>query len=200
MPEVDRAAEAREGADLAIQKIFTAFDRLDGRDPADGDAVKRLEAEELQIVLDCPHCSEILRGRWKDPAYVALVKRNGPIGASNRGPSQISIGARDRRGNEHPEPLTLVSDPGITVSGFEQWHSALMNTSVDEGDYFKMPFEDVCFRQLPPSVGNELRLDFWLGESSSAAVQINEPSVPGTESPLGGLAVDAAGSPAADRR
>lgn len=80
MPEVDRAAEAREGADLAIRKIFTVFDRLDGRDPADGDAVKRLEAEELQIVLDCPHCSEILRGRWKDPAYVTLVKRYGPTG------------------------------------------------------------------------------------------------------------------------
>lgn len=80
MPEVDRAAEAREGADLAIRKIFTVFDRLDGRDPADGETVKRLEAEELQIVLDCPHCSETLRRRWNDPAYKALVARYAPTG------------------------------------------------------------------------------------------------------------------------
>ena len=118
----------------------------------------------------------------------------GAIAAPMRDPHPNSGEAQDRQGNEHPGPLTLVSDTAITVGGFEQWHSALVNTSVDEGDYFEMPFEDVCFRQLRPSVGNELRLDFWLGQSSSAAVQINEPSAPGTENPLGGLAVDTAGN------
>ena len=118
----------------------------------------------------------------------------GAIGAPMSDPHQKSGEAQDRRQNETPGSLTLVSDIGITFGGFEQWHSALMNTSVDEGDYFEMPFENVRFRQLRASVRNELRLDFWLGESSSAAVQINEPSAPGTENPLGGLAVDAAGN------
>lgn len=111
-----------------------------------------------------------------------------------REPDQNSGAAQDRQRNEDPGSLTLVPDAGITVGGFEQWHSALMHTSIDKGDYFEMPFEDVRFRQLRPSVGNELRLDFWLGESSSAAVQINEPSAPGTENPLSGLAVDPAGN------
>ena len=80
VPEVDRAAEAREGADLVLQKIFTIFDRTHGLDPADGEVVKRLEAEELQVVLGCHECGGTLRGRWKDPAYKALVKRYGPTG------------------------------------------------------------------------------------------------------------------------
>lgn len=110
------------------------------------------------------------------------------------GPNQNSGDVQGRRENEHPGQFTLVSDNGVTIGGFARWYSALINTSIDEGDYFEMPFEDVRFRKLPPLVGNELRLEFWLSKSSSAAVQINEPNAPGTENPLSGLAVDAAGN------
>lgn len=80
IPEVDQAAEAEEGANEAIRKIFTIFERTNDRDPEDGKAVRKLEAEELQVVLACPECSGTLRKRWNAPAYQALVKRYGPTG------------------------------------------------------------------------------------------------------------------------
>lgn len=78
MPEADYVAHAAIDAEAVVEKLFKTFDRTYDIDPADREAVKRLGAEELQIVLGCSHCSNELRRRWSDPDYQDLAKRYSP--------------------------------------------------------------------------------------------------------------------------
>lgn len=78
MPEADYSAHAAAEGKAVVEKLFNIFDRTYDIDPADREAVKRLEAEELQIVLGCAHCSNELRRRWSDPDYKDLAKRYSP--------------------------------------------------------------------------------------------------------------------------
>ncbi len=77
MPAAESAAQMRKSADLVMDKIVTVFNRTLDIDPADSAMIEQLEAEEVQMLLKCSSCSETLRRRWKDQAYVDLVKRHG---------------------------------------------------------------------------------------------------------------------------
>jgi hypothetical protein len=93
-----------------------------------------------------------------------------------------------------PLRLELVADAAATSSAFAAWLAALTDGAESSGDGYLLPSKGTGFRILRPIEDDELRVEFWVGDSASAAVQINEPNVPGTENPRGGLAVDEAGS------
>lgn len=102
-------------------------------------------------------------------------------------PAAATRGSSDRRS------FDLVADATASAGGFADWYGAL-NRAVDGGtDGGLLPGSGMGFRRLKPVNGNELRVEFWIGDATSSAVQINEPSAPGTENPLGGVAVDEEG-------
>lgn len=84
IPAADWAAKMKEGADKVMEKIMLVFDRTLDIDPADSAMLERLDAEEAQLILQCPSCRDALRSRWKDPAYMALMKRYAPTGLHGR--------------------------------------------------------------------------------------------------------------------
>lgn len=87
----------------------------------------------------------------------------------------------------------LVADALASTGAFAEWYNALTR-AVDGGlNGGFLPGKGIGFRRLKPINENELRVEFWIGDASSSAVQINEPNAPGTENPLGGVAVDGAG-------
>jgi hypothetical protein len=77
MPEFDRRAEAEAGAEEALRKIFTTFNRHHDIDPADVEALERDNDAEAKLVMECTHCGPALRKRWQIPDYVARCKRYG---------------------------------------------------------------------------------------------------------------------------
>lgn len=79
-PEIDLAAEAQAGADEAIRKIFTVFDRTHDIDPEDTKALKQESDAEAKLVMGCSHCGPELRKRWAVPEFKALAKRYGTTG------------------------------------------------------------------------------------------------------------------------
>lgn len=139
-------------------------------DDADFEAVE--VSGEVQVVLHDPErCLRLVD--------LLFDRSEAPVGATR--------GASDRRS------FDLVADAMASTDGFADWYGALTR-AVDGGtDGGLLPGTGMGFRRLKPVNGNELRVEFWIGDGTSSAVQINEPSVPGTENPLGGVAVDGEG-------
>lgn len=76
IPEWDRYAEMKAGADEALRKIFETLDRtLPDGDPADHAERAKQDRIELDIVMECEHCGPTLRNRWKLPSFMELVER-----------------------------------------------------------------------------------------------------------------------------
>ena len=80
IPDFDRHAEAKAGADEAVRKIFQTFDRQFEIDPVDREAIELAESEEVDLVDRCPHCGPELRRRGRDPDYRATSRRYDPTG------------------------------------------------------------------------------------------------------------------------
>lgn len=78
VPQADHMAQMAAEADAVIKKLFQTFDRTYDIDPVARDAIAKLGAEELNLIMGCPHCSEELRRRWSAPDYKELVKRYEP--------------------------------------------------------------------------------------------------------------------------
>jgi hypothetical protein len=86
--------------------------------------------------------------------------------------------------------IHLVADHNGTLAAFNQWHMALLDGAIENGNNFRLRRTDVWFRQLRSNDGR-LHLEFWVGETEqSAAVQINAPSAPGTANGLSGIGQD----------
>ncbi len=90
-----------------------------------------------------------------------------------------------------PLRLELVADPAATSEAFAEWFGSLAGSA--DGDDHLLPSNGIGLRRLRSIGDDELRVEFWVGDSASAAVQINEPNAPGTENPLAGLAIDGEG-------
>lgn len=80
VPEIDRQAEAEAGADAALQKIFSIFDRTFDIDPADSAQLDRHSREEARLVMSCPHCGPELKTGWGKKERKALSERVGKTG------------------------------------------------------------------------------------------------------------------------
>lgn len=72
---LDNNEEMRRNADEAWAKLQHQLQRAFNVDSADRAAGDRRDIEEAQIVIACPHCEPIMRARWKEPEYKALIKR-----------------------------------------------------------------------------------------------------------------------------
>ena len=88
-------------------------------------------------------------------------------------------------------PLHLSSDRSAIQAGFAEWLDNLQATAVLDGPTGRWPEEDISFRRIPGKPRREV--EFWIGGNWDGVVQINEPSTPASENPLGGLATDGAG-------
>jgi hypothetical protein len=77
MPEADRWAEQKAGADHVMEKILTIFDRTNDVDPADVAELEQYARDEVRLVMSCPHCGPELRTRWRKKERKDLAKRYG---------------------------------------------------------------------------------------------------------------------------
>lgn len=74
MTKVDQLEQMRTAADETMQRIATIMTRVNNRAPRDIAAGLRADMEETDIIMGCPHCSTILRERWKQPEYKSRLK------------------------------------------------------------------------------------------------------------------------------
>ena len=77
LPIVESYAQPQADADAVMEKISIIVDRQLGFDPADGKLLEAEENAEVKIVMNCSSCAPILRKRWAQAAYKALVERYG---------------------------------------------------------------------------------------------------------------------------
>ncbi|CAD7338275.1 hypothetical protein FIM10_09635 [Sphingomonadales bacterium 56] len=80
MPEIDRRAETEAGADAALQKIFSVFERTYDIDPADRKQLEHHGREEVALIMSCPHCGPELKARWGEKDRKVLSARYGKTG------------------------------------------------------------------------------------------------------------------------
>lgn len=99
MPEMERAAEQKAAADQVIGKIMDVFSRTRGHNPDDRRAIEKLDLQEAQVVIGCPHCGPKLRENWITPEYRERKERF-------RGSSihQRLLWARDAQARPSDEP------------------------------------------------------------------------------------------------
>lgn len=77
IPSFDQAAADQAAGEAVVAKIFDYFHKTHDIDPADSAAVDQLNAEEARLVMSCKCCGPELRKRWKDPEYLARLRRYG---------------------------------------------------------------------------------------------------------------------------
>lgn len=88
--------------------------------------------------------------------------------------------------------LELSPDTRLVAAAYREWRSILESNAVAAGRDRRIDATNVWFRPLPLRRG-KARLDFWIGQSTAAAVQLNEPETAGSEDPGTTMAVDARG-------
>lgn len=93
-----------------------------------------------------------------------------------------------------PKKLSLtISESASEISrSFNEWYSALKIEAEEFGSELQIPGTDVRFRPIKRHK-DKLHLEFWIGSSKSAAVQLNQPGTPGSENPGSAIAVDEKG-------
>lgn len=88
--------------------------------------------------------------------------------------------------------LSLSDDPALVRTSFISWH-AILGVGADQiGSARQIAGTDVWFRRITRH-REKLHLDFWIGSSDAAAVQLNQPGKAGSVSPGTSIAVDAKG-------
>jgi hypothetical protein len=85
--------------------------------------------------------------------------------------------------------LTLLNDVQLVRGSFREWHEILRKGGEQIGSATQLEGTDVRFRRIARHREN-LHLDFWIGSSSSSAVQLNEPAAAGSENPGTTIAVN----------
>lgn len=88
--------------------------------------------------------------------------------------------------------LRLLADPELVSAAFLGWHATLVASAEQVGGAMQIDGTDVRFRRITRHK-EKLHLDFWVGSSDAAAVQLNQPRVAGTENPGTTIAVDSRG-------
>lgn len=88
--------------------------------------------------------------------------------------------------------LTLAADAKVVRASFLRWHRILTSVSERADTFMRIAGTDVCFRRIARHT-DKVHLDFWVGASTRAAVQLNQPGVAGSEHPGTTVAVDARG-------
>lgn len=85
--------------------------------------------------------------------------------------------------------LTLLSDAQLVSSSFREWYEMLREGAEQIGSAMQIKGTDVRFRRIARH-REKLHLDFWIGSSTSAAVQLNQPATAGSENPGTTIAVN----------
>lgn len=88
--------------------------------------------------------------------------------------------------------LKLSDDARQVHASFIAWHAILIAGAEEIGSAHQIEGTDVRFRRLPRHP-EKLNLDFWIGSSAAAAVQLNQPSTVGSVNPGTSIAVDGKG-------
>ena len=88
--------------------------------------------------------------------------------------------------------LTIANEAKVVRSAYLDWYRVLRTGSKQEDTYMRVGGTDVCFRRIARH-RHKVHLDFWLGSSHAAAVQLNQPGVAGTENPGTTIAVGSRG-------
>lgn len=88
--------------------------------------------------------------------------------------------------------LTLCPDKPLVAKAFHEWRSILEAGSEPVGWAFQLVGTDVRFRRIMRQKV-KMHLDFWIGSSEHAAVQLNEPGAAGSENPGTTIALDQRG-------
>ncbi|MES3057413.1 hypothetical protein O6V14_17410 [Sphingomonas faeni] len=88
--------------------------------------------------------------------------------------------------------LRLWDNSALVRTSFTSWH-AILDMGADQiGSARQIAGTDVRFRRITRH-REKLHLDFWIGSSDAAAVQLNQPSKAGSVNPGTSIAVDAKG-------
>jgi hypothetical protein len=106
--------------------------------------------------------------------------------------SAVPFSRREAKGD------TMAADRGLRISGnkrlidesFDEWHDAPLQRSEKIGSATQIAGTDVRFKRIARHK-EKWHLDFWVGSSAEAAVQLNQPGTAGSENPGTTLAVDA---------
>jgi len=85
--------------------------------------------------------------------------------------------------------LALSGDAKQVRASFLGWHRILTDSAEKIGSAMQIDGTDVRFRRISRHK-EKLHLDFWIGSSDSAAVQLNQPGKAGSENPGTTIAVD----------
>ena len=88
--------------------------------------------------------------------------------------------------------LTLSEDADLIHTTFAEWHGILKAGGTEFGSALQIGGTDVRFRPIKRH-HPKLHLDFWIGSSESAAVQLNQPKKAGSENPGSTIALDVKG-------
>ena len=88
--------------------------------------------------------------------------------------------------------LKLSEDPALVRASFTAWHDILGVGADQVGSARQIAGTDVRFRRITRH-REKLHLDFWIGSSDAAAVQLNQPGKAGSVNPGTSIAVDAKG-------
>ena len=88
--------------------------------------------------------------------------------------------------------LRLSDDPALVHTSFTWWHTILGVGADQIGSAQQIAGTDVRFRRITRH-REKLHLDFWIGSSDGAAVQLNQPGEAGSVNPGTSIAVDAKG-------
>lgn len=77
LPEPDRLAEAKAGAEKTRKKINDYLDRTFNRDPIDRPLLEAEQDAEAKLIMGCSECAPQLRRRWATQSYKELAERYG---------------------------------------------------------------------------------------------------------------------------
>ena len=88
--------------------------------------------------------------------------------------------------------LELSDDPALLRTSFGRWHEIIGEGADQIGKARQIAGTDVRFRRITRH-RDKLHLEFWVGSSDAAAVQLNEPGKAGSANPGTSIAIDASG-------
>lgn len=86
--------------------------------------------------------------------------------------------------------LKISENEAHVEATFDEWHDVIRQGADEIGSAWQIAGTEVRFRRIA-RYKKKRHLDFWIGSSAEAAVQLNQPGTAGSENPGTTLAVDA---------
>ena len=86
--------------------------------------------------------------------------------------------------------LKISENKALSAVAFNEWHDIIRQGADEIGSAWQIAGTNVRFRRIARHK-KKRHLDFWIGSSSEAAVQLNQPGTVGSENPGTTLAIDA---------